>query len=108
MRKHSALASGWLQGDDVSSTEQFFATLGLEIGPLGHSQKYTKNIPNEHVEITEYPNYDLFQGPKWPRNWPSEADIEHTSKSNFNWNVNQDWCETSGDVLSKWPDLFLK
>ena len=54
-------------------------------------------------KMTEDLNYDPFWGSNWPRNWASEADIQHTSKSSNNWQVNQDWCETSGKFLRKWP-----
>ena len=52
-------------------------------------------------KMTEDLNYDKFWGPKWPENWASEANIQHTSKSNANWHVNQDWYETSGEFLWK-------
>ena len=37
------------------------------------------------------------------QNWTTEADIQHTSKSSSNCHVKQDLCETSGNVLRKWP-----
>ena len=54
-------------------------------------------------KMTEDLNYDLFGGPKWPGNWVSGANIQHTSKISSNWHVHQDWCETSGKCLRKWP-----
>ena len=54
-------------------------------------------------KITKDLNHVLFWGLKWPRNWASEAIIQHISKSSSNWHVNQDWCETSGKILRKWP-----
>ena len=42
-------------------------------------------------------------GPKWPVNWASEANIQHTTKSSSNWHVHQDWCETNEIVFRKWP-----
>ena len=50
-------------------------------------------------KMTEDLNYYVFRGPKWLGNWASEADIQHPSKSSLNWHVNQDWCETSGNVF---------
>ena len=47
-------------------------------------------------KMTEDLNCDLFCGPKWPGNWASGANIQHTSKSSSNWHVHQDWYETSG------------
>ena len=58
-------------------------------------------------KITEYLNYDLFWGQKWPGNWASEANIQHTSKSSSNWLVRQDWCETSGKCMRKWPKIRI-
>ena len=40
-------------------------------------------------KITKDRNYDLFWGPKWPKNWSSEAHILHTSKSTCNEHVKQ-------------------
>ena len=57
-------------------------------------------------KMTEDLNYD-FWGPKWHGKWASEANIQHTSKSRFNWHVNPDWCETSGKVLRKWPKTMI-
>ena len=54
-------------------------------------------------KMTEDLNCDLFGGPKWPGNWASGANIQHTSKNSSNWHVHQDWCETSGQFLRKWP-----
>ena len=48
-------------------------------------------------------NHVLFGGPKWPSNWASEVDIQHTFKNRPNWLVNQDWCKTNGNFLRKWP-----
>ena len=53
-------------------------------------------------KMTKDLNHVLFWGPKWPRNWASEADSQHTSKSTSNWYVNQDWCEISGQFMRKW------
>ena len=53
--------------------------------------------------MTEDLNDDLFRGPKWPGNWASEANIQHTFKSTSNWHVKQDSWETSGICLIKWP-----
>ena len=53
--------------------------------------------------MTKNLNHFLFWGPKWPANWASEANIQHTSKSSSNWHLYQDWCETRGNILSKWP-----
>ena len=52
-------------------------------------------------KMTEDLNCDLFVGPKWPGNWASGANIQHTSKSSSNWHVHQDWCETSGQFFEK-------
>ena len=54
-------------------------------------------------KMSEDLNCHLFRSPKWLGSWASEADIQHTSKSSSNWHVNEDWCETSGNVLRKWP-----
>ena len=35
--------------------------------------------------------------------WRPEVNIQHTSKSSWNWQVKQDWWETSGNFLRKWP-----
>ena len=43
-------------------------------------------------KMAENLKYDLFWGPKLPRKWASEANIQHTSKSSSNWYVHQDWC----------------
>ena len=38
----------------------------------------------------------------------SEANIQHTSNINsWNLNLNQDWCETSGKFLRKWPETRI-
>ena len=37
--------------------------------------------------MTKDRNFDLFGGPKWPKNWASEAHILHTSESNWNEHV---------------------
>ena len=54
-------------------------------------------------KMTEDWNFVLFWGPKWPKNWTSEAHIPHTSKSSCNEHVKQYWCETSENFLRKWP-----
>ena len=54
-------------------------------------------------KMTEDLNYDLFWGPKWPGNWASEANIQHTSKSSSNWHEHQDWWATNGKFVKKWP-----
>ena len=46
-------------------------------------------------KMTKDWNFDLFGGPKWPKNWASEAHILHTSKSTYNEHVKQYWCATS-------------
>ena len=48
-------------------------------------------------------NYDLFGGRKWPGNWASRANIQHTSKSSPYWHVHKDWCATSGKFFRKLP-----
>ena len=45
----------------------------------------------------------LCWGPKWPKSWPSEAHILHTTKSTCNEHVKQYWCQTSENFLRKWP-----
>ena len=49
--------------------------------------------------MTEEVNYDLFRWPKWPRNWASEADMQHTSKSSSKCHVNPDWSKARGKIL---------
>ena len=58
-------------------------------------------------KMTKDLNCDVFWGPKWPRNWASEADIQQTSKSSSNWHVNQDRCKTTGKFLRKWPKTWI-
>ena len=55
-------------------------------------------------KITKDRNFDLFGGPKWPKNWASEAHIIHISKSTWNEYVKQYCCETSENILRKWPN----
>ena len=55
-----------------------------------------------YENMNKHLNHFLFWSPKWPGNWASEVDIHHTSKSISNWHLNQDWCETRGNILSKW------
>ena len=54
-------------------------------------------------DMTKDLNHVLFGGLKWPRNWASESDIQHTSKSSSNRHVKQHWCKTNENVLRKWP-----
>ena len=56
------------------------------------------------LEMTKDRNFDLFGGPKWPKYWASEAHILHTYKSTWNEHVKQYCCETSENVLRKWPN----
>ena len=58
-------------------------------------------------KMTKDLTHVLFWGPKWPGNWASESDIQHTSKSSSNWHVHQDWCETSGKFLRKWLKIGI-
>ena len=47
---------------------------------------------------TSWENYqrtEFWWGPKWPRNWASEAHIPHTAESTCNEHVKRCWCDTS-------------
>ena len=54
----------------------------------------------------DYNSY-LLWGPKWPKNWPSEAHILLTSKSTCNEYVKQYWCATNKPFLIKWPNTRI-
>ena len=43
----------------------------------------------------------IYLGSKWPGNWASGANIQHTSKSSSNCHVHQGWCETTGKFCEK-------
>ena len=90
-----------------------------EIGPLGpifntplkvpQIDMYTKTDtkPVEKFwENYERPEFLLIMGPKWSKNWASEAHNLHTSKSTCNEHVKQYWCETSENFLRKWPNTI--
>ena len=49
----------------------------------------------------------LFWGPKRLKNWASEAHILHTPETTFNEHLKQHWCETSENVLRKWPNTRI-
>ena len=53
------------------------------------------------------PEFLLIWGPKWPKNWTSEAHILHTSKSTCNEHVKQYWCGTSEIISRKWPKTSI-
>ena len=42
-----------------------------------------------------------------PKNWTFEAHIFHTFKSTCNEHVKQYWCETSENILRKWPKSII-
>ena len=78
-----------------------------------HNWNAHRSTPNKHVKrewcetigkclIKWFELWSIW-GPKWPGNWASVANIQHTSKSSRNWHVHQDWCATSGKFLRKWP-----
>ena len=54
-------------------------------------------------KMTKDLNCNLFWDPKWPQNWTSEAHIPHTGECTYNEHVKQYWCETSENLLRKWP-----
>ena len=56
-------------------------------------------------------NFDSFRCPYGPQNWVCGAHFPHTTKRTCNDHVKRYWCETSENVLRKWPkttilDLF--
>ena len=88
-----------------------------EIGPLGPifntplkltcTPRLMWNQWKFFEKMTKDRNFDLFGGPKWPRNWASEVHILHTYKSTWNEHVKQYCCETSENFLRKWPNTDL-
>ena len=88
-----------------------------EIGPLGpifntplkvaQIDMFTKTDAQpvgNFLENDQRPEFWLIWGPKRPKIWASEAHILHTSKSTWNEHVRQYCCETSENVLRKWPN----
>ena len=61
------------------------------------------------LENDQRPEFLLIWGPKWPKNWSSEAHILHISKSTWNEHVKQYCCETSENFweITKHQNLFL-
>ena len=60
-------------------------------------------------ENDQRPEFYLFWGPKWPKNWVSGAHIIHTSKSTCNEHVEQYWSETSENLWEsdQTPEFLL-
>ena len=84
---------------------------------LDHILHTYKSTSNKHVKqywcetsenifekMTKDLHFDLFGGPKWPQHWASDAHIPHTAESTWNEHLKLYWCETSENVLKKWPN----
>ena len=66
-----------------------------------------RNQGKRFEKMAKDQNFNIFWGPKWPKNWVSEAHIRHTSKSTCNEHVKQYQCEASENILRKWPNTRI-
>ena len=66
-----------------------------------------RNQRKTFEKMTTDRNFYLFWGPKWHKNWTSEAHILHTYKSTCNEHVKQYWCEISENFLRKLPKTWF-
>ena len=58
-------------------------------------------------KVMKHQNFDLFWGPKWPRNWTFGAHIVHISENSSNEHIKQYWCESRGNFLTKYSKTWI-
>ena len=93
----------WPTAKEAPLLAEIHIEMQINIHPGACKTRRKWNLWKMFEKMTKERNFYLFWGPKRPGNWASGANIQHISKSNSNWHLNQDWCKTTGKCLRKWP-----